>query len=75
MDKEQMLNALSEIFSTTKGESLYGIEVIDEEKKVVEYQVKRFVRENMTLDGLTDQIAQIDAVKVSLEDLKSSLTK
>lgn len=70
-----MLNALSEIFSTTKGESLYGIEVIDEEKKVVEYQVKRFVRENMTLDGLTDQIAQIDAVKVSLEDLKSSLTK
>lgn len=75
MTQEQMLASLSEIYSTTQGGSLYGIEVIDEEKCIVEYQVKRYPRKDMSLDGLVEQIAQIDAVKVGLEDLKSSLTK
>lgn len=75
MDKEQMLTALSEIYTTTNGESLYGVELVGEEKTIVEYQVKRFVRTGMSVDGITEQIAQLDATKTGLEDLKSSLIK
>ena len=70
---EKPISTLQQIHSDTLGDSVYTTEEVNGKTSVVEYQVRRFVRDDMNKQTIQDTVAQLEDTKSKLIELGDQL--
>lgn len=73
MTKAQITKALQDVYIEQGAASFYTIEEGENGKYVVEYQLRRYVREDMAADKIDDSIQNIEQQKADMLEIKDSL--
>lgn len=70
---DQQITTLQQVFTDTQGGSVYATEEVNGKKSVVEYQVRRFVRDDLNKQTIQDTVAQLEDTKSKLIQLGDQL--
>lgn len=70
---EKPISTLQQIYSDTLGDSVYTTEEVNGKTSVVEYQVRRFVRDDLNKQTIQDNVAQLEDTKSKLIQLGDQL--